>query len=226
MSETVFNLFKNNKPYKATVRKNGKDLISYNVTVDKNDEFEKVGLKLLFLIYEPASEPVISNPYVDVKKILLEQIIQGTDTPILDTTVFIGPTNERSTEKYTVVTANTSGNTNSNTTSANNTSGNLLFSLITNGTIERTILGKSSSETYSIIYTEQPLPPSKPNYKLWFNLVAWFSSVIVLIIAILSLIQGFSKDYSKSKIWAIFLLSLIVIGISVAGISVTYKIEY
>jgi hypothetical protein len=210
MSETVFKLFKD-PLYKATVKKSGKDLISYNVNVIKNPELEKNGTKLIYLSYEPINEPLLSDPYVDVKKIYSETIIQTNQDPITDKITFIKGEDQQISESALI--------SNNNTPNTDGTS-SISFTLKPDGTIERAILGKSANDTYLITFTTQTTITRSPNYKLWFYLVAWFSAILVLLIGVLSLSQAFSNEKSTGKIWTIFVLSIIIFAISVSGIFV------
>ncbi len=213
MSETVFNLFKD-PLYKATVKRGGKEVVSYNVTVVQPiPQIEKLGIKSITLIYDPIGQ-IIGNPYIDVKKILFETIFQINQEQIIDEITFLGDNNEQFRENNNVLSTNVS-NPNGST--------NILFSLNKDGTIERSILGRSARDTYIITYTTQTKPPSKPKYELWFNVVAWFSLVFSFLIAILSLIKRFSDgDRYNGKTWIIFILSLIIFIISISAISVIY----
>lgn len=211
MSSTVFDLFKQGS-YKATVLKGRTELAYYNVSVvASNTELEKVGFKQMSLVYDPAPS-TFGNDYTIVNRILIEQMFEANKTPpTIDSTIFIEKTGKKYLEKF---------NINNN----NQQSGvSILFSLRTDGTIERSFLGRAENENYTIIYQEQPdSSPSIPNYKLWFNLVAWVSIVLILIIAILALVKAFSNNKSKTPLWLIVVLSLIILSISIASISVIY----
>jgi hypothetical protein len=212
MSSSVFSLFKD-PLYTATVKRGGEEVVSYNVrrfVPPNNEDLEKAGVKMINLVYEPIGK-ILGNSYIDVKKILFETIIQINQGSITDEIVFSGDNNEQIRERNLIIAPNVANPPGATTIS---------FILNIDGSIERTILGKSARDTYVITYRTQTTPPSEPNYKLWFYVMSIFTLVFALLITILSIVKRVNNETGSGKTWFMFALSLILIIISVVGIFV------